>query len=857
MKYIYSIITGFLIVYVAHGQQWNEQWSVVKTYSGENINEVSMPIGGIGTGTVGISGKGALQDWEIMNRGAMGFLPAFRFSKPATAMGPFFAIRYAQEGQVPRIKALQGSIDQKKYIGDWGAEEVNSGFPRFKETTFAAAYPLAQVSFKNDNLPFEVRLEAFNPMIPGDEANSSIPVAVLRYVVKNTSNEPLDISVAGMVPNFIGYDGWSGSPEGNFNIYKEVNGIRGLYMQSKDVPKDDHSYGTMALTTVSSGEVSYRTAWGQEIWNWNFREFYDDFLNDGNLVDHSNSNGKVKTPPATLSLKQTLAPNETKAFTFMLTWRFPNRKAWETGVPGHWCQGDGSHMGNHYCTVYKDAWDVAEQVTNKLNYLEDETVKYVKALVDSDIPEILVEAGLFNASIMRSQTLFVTEDGRPFGWEGTGSIGGTVIGEQKTAGWGFGSLTHVWNYESTVPFLYGDIAKRFREVEFMHMMRKNGAQSHRVGLPLATNATKMRSEAADGQMGTIVKMYREWNMSGDDDMLKYLWPNIKKSLAFAWTGYWDANKDGVMEGSQHNTADVNYEGPNPQMASWYLAALKAGGKMAKHVGDKKFAKECNTLFESGSKWVDANLFNKEFYEHHITPGKSKVAQIGRGCLADQLVGQYLAHTAGLGYVLDENNIKTTLNSVMKYNFKENFHDHYTSFRTYAIGDEKGLQILTYPIEGALLDSPTPYYTEVWSGVEYSTAAHMIYEGQIKNGLKIFEAVRGRYNGSNRNPFDEIEYGHRYARSMAAWSGILAYTGFEYSAVERTMKFKDQKGKFFWSNGYQYGTVEISGSEIEKKVKLTVLKGDIQLNCFTLKGDTLRKYKKKLEIKEGESIKILL
>ncbi len=857
MKKSYLVIIALILSVAVNGQNWNKEWPIVKTYEGDFCREVSMPLGGIGTGTVCIGGKGNLQDWEIMNRGAIGFLPAFRFSSPATAMGPFFAIRYTQEGQKPKIKALQGPIDQKNYIGDWGAEDVNSGFPRFKKTTFAAAYPLAQIDFGNNDLPFEVRLEAFNPMIPGDEANSSIPVAVLRYVIKNNSDKPLEVSIAGMVPNYIGYDGWSGSPKGNFNTYKETNGIRGLYMQSKDVPKDDHSYGTMALTTISEGEVSYRTAWGQQAWNWNFREFYDDFLSDGKLVDHPNTNGKVKTPPATLALKQVLAPGESKEFTFMLTWRFPNRKAWETGVPGHWCQGDGSQVGNLYATKYTDAWDVAEKVNSKFDYLEDETVKFVDALVNCDIPKVLVEAGLFNSSIMRSQTLFVTEDGLPFGWEGTGSIGGTIIGEQKTAGWGFGSLTHVWNYESTVPFLYGDIAKGFREVEFMHSVRKSGGQAYRVGLPLATKAFQMGGEAADGQMGTIIKMYREWNMSGDDEMLKRLWPNIKKSLAFAWNGYWDKNKDGVMEGSQHNTADVNYEGPNPQMASWYLAALKAGEKMAIRVGDKKFAKECSTLFESGSKWVDANLFNNEFYEHHITPGKSKVAQIGRGCLADQLVGQYLAHTVGLGYVLDENHIKTTLKSVMKYNFIENFNDHYTSFRTYAIGDESGLQILTYPIEGTMLDSPTPYYTEVWSGVEYSTAAHMIYEGQIENGLKIFEAVRNRYNGSNRNPFDEIEYGHRYARSMAAWSGILAYTGFEYSAVEKSMKFKNQNGKFFWSNGYQYGTVTISGEQGDKNVKLEVLRGELELNNFQIKDLHLKKFRKTQKIKAGESIQIAI
>ena len=78
-------------------------------------------------------------------------------------------------------------------------------------------------------------------------------------------------------------------------------------------------------------------------------------------------------------------------------------------------------------------------------------------------------------------------------------------------------------------------------------------------------------------MGCIIKAYREWQLSGDDEMLKTMYPHIKKALAFAWTaGEWDINKDGVMEGSQHNTMDINYLGPNPQMAAWYLGALRAG-----------------------------------------------------------------------------------------------------------------------------------------------------------------------------------------------------------------------------------------------------------------------------------------
>ncbi|MET2985596.1 GH116 family glycosyl-hydrolase [Aureibaculum conchae] len=861
-KTTFTVLTICFFAQIIIAQNWNNNWPILKTYEGKYIEEVAMPLGGIGTGTVSVGGRGDLRDWEIMNRGALGYLPAFKFVGPTIANGPFFALYYKEQNKDAAIKVLEGPVSTKEYYGDWGADAVNSGFPRFEETTFSAAYPLAQINFQHKDVPLDIRLEAFNPLIMGDADKSGIPVAILRYVITNKTDKPIETSVVGMVPNYIGVDGWSGKPKDNYNDYKESNDIKGLYMYSNGVDKKDVNWGTMALTTLSQGEVSYRTSWARLGWNWTFREFWDDFIEDGELTDHPESRkvvdgdgkttfmdghnvteaGKIETPPATLAVKQTLQPGESKKVTFMLTWHFPNRKAWDAGVSYSWGYGKDTIVGNYYTTQYKDAWDVAEKTANKFDDLEEETVNFVSKLVDSDIPEVLKEAGLFNLNNLRSQTVFRTADGLPFGYEGTGSVKGTKIGASKSSGWGFGTCSHVWNYESTVPFVFGDLSTKFREVEFLHTVNDDGGQSYRVTLPIE-NSKKYTGRAADGQMGTLIKIYRDWQLSGDDAKLKEMWPNIKKSMAFAWTGIWDKDKDGVMEGEQHNTMDIAYRGPNPQMAAWYLGALKASEKMANHIGDKAFAKTCKTLFDKGNKWIDANIFNGEFYEHHIPEGTSKIAQLGKGCLVDQLVGQYLSHTAGLGYVLNENHVQTTLKSIMKYNYIDNFNDHFNTFRSFALGEEAGLVMASYPNEGTLLDFPFPYYTELMTGFEYSTAAHMLYEGQTENGLQIFKDIRNRYDGYKRNPFNEGEYGHRYARAMAAWAGILGYTGFNYSAVDKTINFNAKAGTYFWSNGYQYGTLTIQNNTKGKKVALTVENGSITLKSFTLNGYGKVKFKK--------------
>lgn len=844
--------------YQIEAQDLNKDWPVLKSYNGIYLTEVAMPLGGIGTGGVSIGGRGDLRDWELMNRGAIGWTPAFKLVEPTIANGPFFAIYFKPQGGEAGIRLLEGPVPIKDYSGDWGADALNGGFPRFEETSFMAAYPLAQVTFRHKQVPLRIRLEAFNPLIMGDENKSGIPVAVLRYVITNTSDKPIEISVCGMIPNFIGVDGWSGKPVDNVNEYRKTSSIKGIYMYSTRKDTGDINFGTMALTTLSDENVTYRTSWAKLGWNWTFREFWDDFIADGELTDHPddetsfaeqrNDKGfvipvqkeKIQTPPATLAVKTKLLPGETRSVTFLLTWHFPNRRGWDTGGEP---ESPKEIVGNYYTKQYRDAWDVAEKTSVDLKKLESETVKFVSAFVSSDIPDVIKEAALFNVNILRSQTVFRTADGYPFGWEGTGSIKGTRIGASKSSGWGFGNEISVWAYESTVPYLFGNLAVKFREVEFLHATRDDGSIASRVGLPLELRGKDMKDLRADGQMATLIKMYREWQLSGDDEKLREMWPNCKKVISFAWKGIWDQDKDGVMEGRQTNTFDSNegLVGPNPQMAAWYLGALRASEEMALHLNDRSFAKEYHTLYKKGRKWVDANLFNGEYYEQHIPDGVSKVAQLGKGCQVDQLVGQYLSHTAGLGYVLDRYHVSTTLRSIMKYNYIDNFNEHLNTFRSFVLGDEAGLIIISYP-HGELLDFPQPYYTEVMSGFEYSTAAHMIYEGQVEAGLKVFQSIRNRFDGNKRNPFDEGEYGHRYARAMAAWGGVLAYTGFNYSAVKKSMNFNSRPGKYFWSNGYQYGTVEIGDKGQNKSVKLTSLNGPLYLNIFTVNGTGTIKFK---------------
>jgi hypothetical protein len=188
----------------------------------------------------------------------------------------------------------------------------------------------------------------------------------------------------------------------------------------------------------------------------------------------------------------------------------------------------------------------------------------------------------------------------------------------------------------------------------------------------------------------------------------------------------------------------------------------------------------------------------------------------------------------LGYLLDPKNVRKTLRSIMKYNFKRGFAGHFNHLRSFVLGDEQGLLIATYP-KGRRPKRPFPYFNEAWTGLEYTAAAGMLYEGQIENGMKVVSAARDRYDGLKRSPFDEAECGHHYARAMAAWATVLALTGFHYSAVTETMTFDAIEGKHFWSNGHAWGTCEIKAKKSGVSVTLDVLGGELKLKTFMLRG----------------------
>jgi non-lysosomal glucosylceramidase len=838
-------------------------WPVLTRYDRDHLARIALPLGGIGTGTVSLGGRGDLRDWEVVNRPAKGFAPS----------SSFFALYVQPQKGEGVTRLLEGPLELGEYEGAFGSPARNHGLPRFQESAFEAAYPFGQVLLSDPEVPVAVRLQAFNPLIPADAERSGIPIAVLRFVLTNRTERPVRASVCGSLQNFIGSDGTTSGSRQNVNEFRREAALAGIFLRSEGVDPLAETWGTLALATTCLNGVTHRTAWAKLSWGDSLLDFWDDFTADGYLEERDAAG--VETPVASLSAAVEIAPGKTESLTFLLAWHFPNRLNWSParGSQGsaEGCCGGGETrspdwVGNYYATRFSDAWEVATATSSELPALERDTLAFVRAFCESDLPSVVKEAALSNLSTLRTQTCFRTADGFFFGWEGCGDRSGCCEG----------SCTHVWNYEQATAFLFGDLACGMRRVEFLHATRDDGRMSFRVRLPLS-RATEWGLAAADGQMGCLMKLYRDWQLSGDDGLLRELWPRARKALEFCWVpGGWDADGDGVMEGCQHNTMDVEYYGPNPQMGSWYLGALRAAEEMSRHVGESDFAALCRQRFEAGSRWIDQNLFNGDYYEHQVRPptGPEAIApglrhesmgsqdlsepdlQLGAGCLVDQLVGQYMACVCGLGTLLDPEHVRGTLRAIMRYNFRESLRGHFNHLRSFALGDEAALLMASYP-KGRRPRRPFPYFNEVMTGFEYTAAVHMLYEGLEEDGLKVIAAIRARYDGRKRSPFDEAECGHHYARAMASWAAVLALTGFHYSGVTQTIRFARADGprRDFWSNGYAWGTCEQRPVAGGVEVRLTVLHGALALRRLEVTGAGAADLHEPRRLSAGESLDV--
>jgi non-lysosomal glucosylceramidase len=528
-------------------------------------------------------------------------------------------------------------------------------------------------------------------------------------------------------------------------------------------------FGTIALVTLGE-KASVQPSFDD------WKEAWETFAASGGFEPADQARSGSPTPAGrtingTVAATVTVAPGQTVEVPFLLSWHYPNKY----NPAGTW-------MGCHYATLWPDAAAGMKDMVSDFPKLREKTERFRKTFYDSTLPYWLLDCLTSQAAIIRHiGVVFRIANGDIFGWEGSNGCC------QPTC-------THVWGYEQTLSRLFPDLEREMRRIDFKHQQRKDGGVNNRTDVPSPARPTG-EQPFADGHASCILKAYREALNSADDSFFKDYWPNIK--LAVEYLIARDASTaggqpEGILRDDQWNTYDEALHGVTTFISGYYLAALRAGEEWARRVGDAQAADRFHAVFLKGQENLQKLCWNGEYFEQKLDDYLKRPGEVGPGCMADQLIGQWWAHQLGLGYLLPKERVQAALRSVFKYNWMPDLTGWKHIPRAFAGANDKGLIICTWP-KGGRPANVMLYSDEVWTGIEYQVAAHMIYEGLIEEGFAIIRGARDRYDGIPRapiprNPWNEIECGGHYARAMSSWSLLLAASGYEYDGPARALRF---------------------------------------------------------------------
>jgi non-lysosomal glucosylceramidase len=835
---------------------------------------LAMPLGGIGTGNLAICGDGSLRQWQLHNIGNhAGALP-----------WSFFALRVSRiEPPLDTIRVLQAPVPGRTgtpLVTDDEApgwqHELLAAHRGIDEVALQATYPFARLRYLDDELPVEVTLEAFTPLVLHDVERSSLPVAMFTFRIESRDEHYLRGTLGAALQNAVGWDGVTpidgvhgAGYGGNVNRVSRSGGWTSLVLENPTVPTDAAAYGQLVLAADDPRGIALE--------QWQRPEEFFAFLASHGLADGrsrldldaatgdpAKSAPRTRTGPspagstwnAGLGVRFDLQPGESRVVRILLAWSFPNRfvNFEQFGPPKPEWGGSRFWLGNRYASVHGDAAAVARRVETEWDELRDASLAWPSTLESSSLDGEAVEHLAAQLAVIRSPTCFQSADGRFFGFEG-------VLGASTTMWSGaFGgscplNCTHVWNYEQALAKTFPALERSMRETELDVMQAPEGFVPHRVIVPLYLRQLwdepigGPEEPALDGMLGTVLKTYREVRAGAGEEWLERYWPNVVRLLAHV-EAKWVRDERAVLSGIQPSTHDIDLTGVNSFMGTLWLAALRAAEELALLVGDES-AERYRDLFGRASRAYDEALFDGEYYVQRLEPGDSPEFQWLEGCLSDQLIGQWWAHELGLGHVLPAEHVRSALRAVVRHNLRTGFDGFEHPFRVFADGSDTGLLMCTWPRGGRPI-VPTRYCDEVWTGSEYQVAANCFREGLADEGWRIVRAVWARYDGTRRNPYNEIECGDHYARALAGWSVLDALGGVRYDAPAQALEVGQPEAgaSLPFVAGEAFGLVRATDDGVE----LSCAGGSLELASVVLGGER-RDFSPTITLEPGRPLRV--
>lgn len=682
-------------------------------YTGKKLNEISFPLGGIGSGSIGLAGNGRLKDWEIFNHPSKGSINGYTH----------FAVK-AVKGEKLYTKVLNGDIESelsgqfmKKFHEGFGygpSHKTLCGMPHFRKCEFTGEFPIAKLKFSDDDFPGYINLMAFNPFIPLDGKNSSIPAAFFEIEVNNTENEEITYHIVFSVGNPF---------KESVNKAKRDSNITMIKMQNAAAKEESPEYGDLTVATDCEN-CAVQEYWYRGKWRDNIVSFWNEFSGAQKLKNRKYEESGSFDMCSVECVVKVAARSKGKT-KFILSWNIPNN--YNYWIPLKDNEKDVTWK-NYYATLFKDSSESAMYSLENWDSLYKRTNLFKNTLFSATLDKSIIDAVSANLSVLKSPTVLRLENGEFYGWEGV----------QEEQGSCEGTCQHVWNYAYALCFLFPKLERSIRDLEFKYNTYDNGGMEFRLRLPLGrSDLPKMRA-CLDGQMGTVIKTYREWKISGDNEWLRKNWNTIQKILEFAWSeeniDEWDKDKDGVLEGRQHHTLDMELFGPSSWLEGFYLAALLCASEMAEYLGKADKAKEYRTLYENGYDYSKKNLFNGKYFIQKINLSDKSITehfdcpdyrnnetceityQIGEGSSIDQLCAQWHANICGIGEIFDKEQRRIATSNMYANNFKKTMRNFTNPWRIFSLNDESGSIICDYPSGAYKPKIPVPYCEETMRGL---------------------------------------------------------------------------------------------------------------------------------------------
>jgi uncharacterized protein (DUF608 family) len=814
-----------------------------RTFSGTTAMQIAMPIGGIGAGCICLNGVGGLQDFSIRHRPDNSALPDGHAAGHSA-----FALLHVR-GRDPVTRLVEGPFPpEQKYAFGLKAQGSrcggHEGLPRFEQATFRGEFPFGIVTLRDPRVPLRVTITGWNPFIPLDDKDSGIPCVILEYTLENRSRKTVQYELSYHLSHLV-----AGSKGAAGSLNSVIPGA-GALLTNQDDPAAE-GFGSASLTVVGH-RPAIKAMWPRGGWFDSISALWRE-VSAGKFRPNKGSNGKdvEGRNGGSVMMRGALRPGARVTYPVVIAWYVPNCMLTVGRPKGSDCGcAEGEKCAPawrpYYVSQWKDAADVAAYVRKNYASLRRRTQAFHDALFASTLPSYVLDAVSANLAILKSPTVLREENGNVWAWEGC----------FPTAGCCHGTCTHVWNYAQAMPHLFPQLERTLREQEYERSMDERGHVTFRAALPDGPTEHTFHA-ASDGQLGGIMKLYRDYQISGDRAWLERMLPLAKRSLHYC-IRTWDPDREGVLVEPHHNTYDIEFWGPDGMCSSIYLGALAAMAEMCRETGSPEEAVEYAELAARGAAYLDDVLFNGEYFEQKVayeglrdTSFAERIAKVdrssgetlrllkkegpkyqyGRGCLSDGVLGAWMATTYGIETPQTSANVRKHLESIFRHNFRADLWEHPCTQRPgYAWGHEPGLLLCTWP-RGEKPTLPFPYSDEVWTGIEYQVAAHLISEGFVAEGLTIVKAARSRYDGRVRNPWNEYECGSYYARAMSSYALLGALSGFRYSAATKALWLGPKLDRLsfciFFSTASGWGTLTVTKSAVA-----------VQLTEGTLAVDTL-------------------